>query len=306
MLLAVAAGATDFPLPPDGDDVVGEIYFVEVRDGETLVDIARAHDIGQEQLRRANLAIDRWLPAPGTPVLIPSRYVLPDAPHEGLVLNLPEMRLYHFPPQSGDAVPRIHTYPVSIGRADWATPLGETAVVAKQRDPPWYPPESLKAEAAAEGRSLPDVVPPGPDNPLGGFALRLGIPGYLIHGTNRPFGVGMRVTHGCIRMLPEDIARLFERVAVGTPVRIVDQPVKAGWLDGVLHVEVHPPLEEDTTRQADLFRHTLELVYARLTERPAVLDAAALRDAVDARHGIPVAVSQAGAVGMPLGNPLFD
>lgn len=305
-LLAATAGATGFPLPPDGDDLVGETYVVAVRDGETLVDIAREHDIGQQQLQRANPGVDRWLPPAGSPVLIPSHYVLPDAPRAGLVLNLPEMRLYHYPPRTGDAAPRVETHPVSIGRADWRTPLGETTVVAKQRDPPWYPPASLKAEAAADGRSLPDVVPPGPDNPLGGFALRLGLPGYLIHGTNRPLGVGMRVTHGCVRLLPEDIARLFDQVTVGTPVRIVDQPVKAGWRDGVLYVEVHPPLDEDRERGVDLFRHTLEQVYARLAERPAVLDGAALRDAVDAKRGVPVAVSLPGAAGMPIGGPLFD
>lgn len=304
--LVAGAGATPFPMPANGDDVVGSIYTVDVQQGETLVDIARAHDIGQEELRLANGRIDRWLPQVGEPVTIPGRHILPDAPREGLVLNLAELRLYHFHrPDAGNAA-GVATYPVSIGRTDWPTPLGRTSIVARQRDPAWHPPAALRAEAAAEGRSLPDVVPPGPNNPLGAFALRLALPGYLIHGTNRPFGIGMRVTHGCIRMLPEDIAELFEHVSVGTPVNIVDQPVKTGWHDGVLYVEVHPPLDDDGGRRANLLRHTLERVYARLNDRPAILDAAALRQAVSEMRGIPVAVSLPGVEGRPIGNPLFD
>jgi L,D-transpeptidase ErfK/SrfK len=199
----------------------------------------------------------------------------------------------------------VDTYPVSIGRMDWKTPLGETRVVRKQREPSWYPPASVRAEAAAAGDTVPEVVPPGPDNPLGDFALRLGLPGYLIHGTNKPYGVGMRVTHGCVRLLPEDIAELFERVRVGTAVQIVNQPVKTGWQDGVLYVEVHPPLDEDTDTGADLLRFTLERVYAELAQNPVVLDGQALRGAVSEMHGVPVAVSRPGVEGRPITNPLF-
>jgi L,D-transpeptidase ErfK/SrfK len=142
------------------------------------------------------------------------------------------------------------TYPISIGRMDWETPLGRTSIISKVTDPSWYPPESIRAEHAAEGDPLPRVVPPGPDNPLGKHAMRLGLPGYLIHGTNRPDGVGMRVTHGCIRMFPEDIDYLFGRVGVDTAVRIINEPVKVGWNGDELVVEVHQTLEialpEDT------------------------------------------------------------
>ena len=304
-LYSAAGMATSYPLPADGNDLVGEMRLVKASRDETLLDIARLHGVGQEEIQLVNPAVDRWLPAEGQAVQIPSRYILPDARREGLVLNLPEMRVYHFRGAAEGAEAMVDTYPVSIGRMDWKTPLGETRVVRKQKNPSWYPPASVREEAAAAGETVPEVVPPGPDNPLGDFALRLGLPGYLIHGTNRPYGVGMRVTHGCVRLLPEDIAELFGRVGVGTAVQIVNQPVKTGWQDGVLYVEVHPPLDEDADRRRDLLRFTLERVYAELQERPAVLDGQALREAVGAMHGVPVAVSRPGVEGRPITNPLF-
>ncbi|MDX1654915.1 MAG: L,D-transpeptidase family protein, partial [Candidatus Competibacteraceae bacterium] len=168
-----------------------------------------------------------------------------DTPREGLVLNVAELRLYYYPKPKAGEPPVVKTFPVSIGRMDWKTPLGTTQVVAKVKDPAWYPPASIKREHAERGDILPDVVPPGPDNPLGQHAMRLGIPGYLIHGTNRPSGIGMRVTHGCVRMYPEDIASLFPEVPKGTRVTIVNQPMKSGWLADSLFVEYHDPLDED-------------------------------------------------------------
>jgi len=169
--------------------------------------------------------------------------VLPPGPRTGLVLNLAEYRMYYFPePEEGQPA-KVHTYPMSIGRMDWETPLGLTKIVAMARNPAWYPPQSVRDEHAADGDPLPRVVPPGPNNPLGTRALRLGLPGYLIHGTNRPAGVGMRVSHGCIRMFPEDIEFLFEKIRVNTSVRIIDAPVKLGWDREALVAEVHPLLE---------------------------------------------------------------
>jgi L,D-transpeptidase ErfK/SrfK len=292
-------------MPDTGDDLIGELMLVKASRSETLLDIARSHDVGQEEIRLANSEIDRWLPGEGDPVLIPSRYILPDAPRRGLVLNLPEMRIYYFSTSVGDTDSVVDTYPVSIGRMDWKTPLGETRIVRKQTNPSWYPTESLRQEAAARGEKMPQVVPPGPDNPLGSYALRLGVPGYLIHGTNKPYGVGMRVTHGCIRLLPEDIEELFHRVPTGTVVQILNQPVKTGWQDGVLYVEVHPPLAEDDASRRDLLRFTLERIYRELEEYPAVLDGQALRQAVEHMHGVPVAVSKPGVQGRPITNPLF-
>ena len=302
--LAGVAGAAQYHLPLPGNDLVGEVYQVRASGTDTLLDIARAHAMGQEEILIANPGIDRWLPGDGTQVTIPAWHVLPDAPREGVVLNLPEMRLYHFREDRELPNTVVVTYPISVGRMDWKTPLGRTTVVRKQTQPSWYPPQSVKQEALARGDPPPpDVVPPGPENPLGEYALRLGLPGYLIHGTNKPWGVGMRVTHGCIRLLPEHIEELFARVAVRTPVYIVNQPVKVGWFGETLFIEVHPPLEEDATARADLLRFALERVYAIMRERPVRLDGAALRQAVDEMRGIPVAISK--GTGMALDNPVF-
>lgn len=298
--------AASYPAPAPGNDLIGEPMLVRARRSETLLDIARSHDLGQEEVVLANPRVDRWLPLEGDPVWVPTQFILPKAERDGLVLNLPELRVYYFPRTAGKRDAVVSTYPASIGRMDWKTPLGETRVVVKQKDPSWHPPGSVLQEAREAGKALPKVVPPGPDNPLGAYALRLGLPGYLIHGTNKPYGVGMRVTHGCVRLLPEDIEQLFAQVQVGTRVQIVNQPVKTGWQDGVLYVEVHPPLDEDETAQQDLMRYSLELVYAELQKHPAVLDGQALREAVEQKMGIPVAVSRPGMQGHPLSNPLFQ
>ena len=305
LVYVAGAGAVGYPMPSADDDLIGEVRLARASRDETLLDMARMYGIGQEEIRLANPAVDRWLPKEGEAVMIPSRHVLPDARRQGLVLNLPEMRVYHFRPGRGGRAGTVDTYPASIGRMDWKTPLGGARIIRKQRNPSWRPPASVRQEAAAAGEALPDVMPPGPENPLGTHALRLNLPGYLIHGTNKPYGVGMRVTHGCVRLLPEDISELFERVQVGTPVQIVNQPVKTGWQDGVLFVEVHPPLDEDETPRDDFLRFTLERIYEVLQERPAVLDGRALRQAVAEMHGVPVAVSRPGVPGRKLDNPMF-
>jgi L,D-transpeptidase ErfK/SrfK len=243
--------AEQFELPPDGNDVIGAITVVTARADDTLLDIARRHGLGYEDIVRANPDVDTWLPGEGTEVLLPTRYVLPSGPRKGVVLNLAEYRMYYFPEPKDREQPVVMTYPMSIGRMDWETPLGMARVVSKVTNPTWYPPESVRAEHAADGDPLPRMVPPGPKNPLGGFAMRLSIPGYLIHGTNRPAGVGMRVTHGCIRMFPEDIQFLFDQISVDTPVRIINEPVKIGWHGDELMMEVHraldkPPIENDS------------------------------------------------------------
>ena len=236
--------AATYPLPPDGRCLVGEVRDARIQEGETLLDLARRYDVALSELQDANPGVDPWLPAAGRRVVIPSRYLLPAGPRDGIVVNPPERRLYYFPPAAGHAPRVVMTYPVGIGSEGNALPVVHTRIVEKKKDPAWIVPDSILAEHEAAGDPLPKVVPPGPDNPLGRFALRLGIPTYLIHGTNQPYGVGMRVSHGCLRMYPEDIEELFARVAVGTPVRIVDQPYKAGWEERVLYLEVHSPLAE--------------------------------------------------------------
>ena len=241
--VAFAARAEIYELPPEGYDVVGAVATVTARQEDTLIDIARRNGLGYHDIVRANPDVNIWVPGEGTEVVLPTRFVLPPVPRRGIVLNLAEYRLYYFPePKDGEPA-NVMTYPISIGRMDWETPLGSTRVIQKVTDPSWYPPKSVKEEHAAEGRPLPNIVPPGPDNPLGRYAMRLGLPGYLIHSTNRPAGVGMRVTHGCIRMFPEDIEYLFPNVDLETQVRIINAPIKIGWFGDELVMEVHPVLE---------------------------------------------------------------
>ena len=297
-------GADAFVLPPADVDLVGQIRYTHASRDETLLDIARLYDLGQNEILLANPKVDRWLPEEGVRVVLPSRYILPRAKRRGLVLNVPEMRLYFFPKRTSGAQQLVITHPVSIGRMDWKTPLGHTRVVSKQKDPAWRPPQSLKDEAAADGESLPDLVPPGPDNPLGRYAMRLGLPGYLIHSTNKPYGVGMRVTHGCVRMYPEDIEPLFDKVPVNTRVQIVNQPIKLGWLADTLFIEVHPPLEEEWTTEEDWLRRALDMIYAETAQLPVVLDGQAVRSAVMDRTGIPVPISKgARQSGISAGSP---
>lgn len=290
VLCAPAAGDT-FLLPVDGGDLVGSTRTVVTVHEDTFSDLALRFNQGYREMKSANPDVDPWLPGAGTQVLIPSAYLLPRAPREGIVVNVPEMRLYFYPRPGRGEQPVVVTHPISIGRQDWRTPKGTTKVVAKAVEPAWYPPESIREEHAAEGRPLPRVVPPGPDNPLGKYALRLGLPGYLIHGTNRIYGIGMRVTHGCIRMYPHDIERLFPQVPVGTPVHIVSQPYKVGLAGERLYVEVHPPLEGEGGGEAP-YRSIVALVIERVGKRPTTIDWDALKEAVTAQRGVPVLIGQ--------------
>jgi len=292
LLAAGPAGAESFALPADGGDLIGEPRTTLARQEDTLIDIAREHSLGYEEIVNANPGVDPWLPGAGVSVELPKHRLLPMAPREGIVINLPEHRLYYFPKPGREETAVVWSYPVSIGKMDWNTPLGSTRIVQKIKDPTWTPPKSVREEHAKRGDILPAVVPAGPDNPLGQFAMRLGIPGgaYLIHGTNRPAGVGMQVTHGCMRLYPEDIEELFGMVAVNTPVRIVNQPFKLGWQDGQLWVEVHPALQEDSVEPptlTDLTRLVVEATRESLTP----VDWTRVQRAFAESRGTPVEVS---------------
>lgn len=270
-----------FRLPEQGD-VIGEHYTVIVEDPEqTLIDIARRHNIGYEEIRMANPDVSLWVPGVGTEVVIPAKYILPPAPREGVVVNLSELRLYYYPANKPGIV---ETYPVSVGREEFATPVGITRTTVKVKDPAWAPPASMRREAAERGDPAPSVVPPGPDNPLGEHAILLAMPSYLIHGTNRPDGVGMRVSRGCIRMYPEDIKSLYERLPSGTQVNLMDAPFKAGWAaDGTLFVQSFPQLQENVGDFEPLL-NALERVNA-LTENNIEIDSAQIERAVEAPDG---------------------
>lgn len=291
---APADSAETYIVPPDDIGLIGEIRYTKARYEDTLLDIARTFSIGQEEIVLANPGVDRWLPGEGAAVMLPTRYILPAAPRNGIVLNIAEMRLYYYPPRQGGRPPEVMTYPVSIGRMDWKTPLGTTRVMQKVKDPVWIPPESIRREHAEEGDILPAVVPAGPDNPLGRLALKLGIPGYLIHGTSeeKAYGIGMRVTHGCVRMYNEDIEALFPMVAVGTPVHIVDQPVKLGWFLDTLYAEIQPPIEEENLSDEDVSNLAMKLVERETAGKAVVVDVAALQQALREKRGIPVPISE--------------
>jgi L,D-transpeptidase ErfK/SrfK len=294
--LAGNTEAVTFQLPPDDVDVVGQVEYTEASREDTLLDIARKYDIGQNEILLANPNVDRWLPEDGARVLIPNRYILPRAEREGIVLNLPEMRLYYYPKPARGERRVVITHPIGVGRMDWVTPLGKTRVVAKDKDPAWRPTKSVKEEHAREGEILPDVVPPGPDNPLGRYAMRLGFTGYLIHSTNKPFGVGMRVSHGCIRMLPEDMEQLFDQVPIGTQVQIVNQPIKVGWLAGALFMEVHPPMDEDQDKYQDIinaaFNTIADAIAGTANEQHVALSGSAIKAAVEEQSGVPVMITK--------------
>ncbi len=286
--------AETFPLPVGGDSVVGAVQHVNASAEETLVDIAREFDLGYDQIVKANPEVNRWVPGKGTKVLIPHHYILPGEVRRGIVLNIPELRMYFYPGNGKTPPDRVYTFPVSIGRMDWKTPLGATKVIRKDRDPAWHPPATIRAEHARDGEILPAVIPGGaPDNPLGRFALRLGFPGYLIHGVDerKTYGIGMRVTHGCIRMYPDDIASLFDMVATNTPVHLLDQPIRLGWSGERLLLAVNQPLDEGEDEEApeiprvsgnDVWRVLREQIQEPLRFDEEMIDAI-----TDAGDGIP-------------------
>jgi len=244
-LQTVPSHATVFELPADGSAVIGADSTITTHYEDTLLDIARRYSLGYDEIIRANPGVDMWLHGEGTRILLPGRRILPPGPHVGVVVSLPEHRLYYFPKPKKNEKRVVITYPVSIGKFGRSTPLGLTYVTAKIAHPSWYPPASIRKEHAENGDPLPAVVGPGPDNPLGDFKIRLafGNGTYEIHGTNNPTAVGLAITHGCIRMYPEDVAALFPLLPVGTPVRLINVPVKVAWVDGELLLEAHPPVD---------------------------------------------------------------
>ncbi len=237
----------EFTLDPM-DDVVGTVQIVRARDEDTLSDIARRFNVGYEEIVSANPGVDPWLPKAGTEVVIPTAYVLPDAKRQGIVINLAAMRLFYFPKTEPGEPQQVITHPIGIGRVGWRTPEGNTKIVSKTEAPAWIPTPAIRKEHAADGDPLPKVVPPGPDNPLGTHVLRLGWAEYAIHGTDKPPSIGLRGTHGCLRLYPEDIVRIYDAVPVGTPVTVVNQPFLVGWRGDTLVMQTYPVLVDDKRR----------------------------------------------------------
>lgn len=295
-----APGALDTPDPeaelpeyvpghPLDGDLLGELIEHYTWSHDTLLDIARADQLGLPELMAANPGVDRWLPGKSKRLILPTQHILPDAPREGVVVNLAEMRLYHFAKEGW-----VESYPIGIGRDAFTTPLGKTKIVRKKANPTWTPTEG----ARKDDPELPAVVPAGPDNPLGEHALYLGWPTYLIHGTAKPWGVGRRVSRGCIRLYPEDIEWLFESVPVGTRVTVVEQPIKFGRKKGQLYMEVHPSLsqvdelEETGVAKADPLPDQTDNILIVAGDDIPRLDWSAVDRVLNERTGVPTQITR--------------
>ena len=280
-----------FPLPPPGENIVGEIQVVVTRSGDTLLDIARHFDLGYNEITAANPGVDPWLPGEGTTVVVPTQFVLPPEPWSGIVVNVSTMRLFYFPETWPGEEPVVVTHPIGVGRVDWPTPTGTTRIIDKTEKPAWYVPASIRREHAEKGKPLPAVVPPGPDNPLGEFAMRLGMREYLIHGTNKPYGIGMRISHGCIRMYPEDIQSLYTEVPLDTPVRLIKNPYAVGRRDGALYLAAHVPLEEDIPNGADDTKAAIETIMNNIDGAEMAVDRPKAIRVISAAQGYPLPIS---------------
>lgn len=257
------APVANYELAP-GQGAVGHITQIAARHGDVFPDIARQYDLGYTELVTANPGVNPWVLRDGSTVTLPTRFVLPAAPRRGIVINIAQWRLYYFPPGGG-----VEIHPIGVGVVGRKTPIGTTRIVRKEAHPTWYPPADIRAE-----EKLPASVPPGPDNPLGDYAFRLGWANYLVHGTNKPDGVGRNVSHGCVHLYPEDIERLFAEVPVGTPVRTVDQPATAGWDGDRLYLQVFP-----SRRQTEEIDIEQKVSYEPAPGVRQVVRAAAGRDA---------------------------
>lgn len=295
--VAVAQKHVEYTQPEKGNDLIGEIMYVTPMKHESLADLTIRYEMGYDELRWANPGINAWLLDNKTPFILPTQFILPEGKRSGIVSNIPEMRTYYFL----KGTDKIYVYPVGVGRMDWKTPMGSWAITRKQENPPWYPPESIRKEHAEMGRGiLPKMVPAGPENPLGTRVLRLALPSYLLHGTNEQTGIGMRVTHGCMRFYPQHIEHLYEMVPTNTMVTFLNEPVKYGFLNNDLYMEVHPPLEEDELSVEGLREKALTQLEKFLKPYPnSIINYDIVNLAVRQQTGIPVNIGQKEAYRAP-------
>lgn len=283
LMVPVAATAKTFD-----KDYIGETQIHRAKYEDTLVHLARHNGLGFVEIRAANPKLDPWIPGEGARVILPTQHILPDAPRSGVVINLAEMRLYQFTPGQ-----EPKSYSIGIGREGLRTPVGTTRVEGKKVGPTWTPTERMRREDP----TLPAFIPPGPTNPLGTHALYLGFPQIRIHGTDKPYGIGRRASSGCIRMYPEGILDLYPRVPVGTKVTVVDQPVKVGWIDDKMYIEVSPTqdqslaIEEDGELKAyEITKADMKRITAKAGPYADLIDWQNVREAVRDHAGYPVPV----------------
>lgn len=288
LVLSAPSRALDRFTLHEGSTVYGKILHVEVSGGETLLDLARRYDLGYNQIAAANPGVDPWTPGPGRKILVPRLFLLPNSrPPTGLVVNLAEMRLYYFPEPASREGPSFYTCPVGVGREGYTTRLGIYTVRSKARDPVWVPPPSVLKEEP----DLPPRVPPGPGNPLGRYILRFSRLQYGIHGTNRPWGVGRRVSHGCIRLYPEDIERIFPLVHVGSLIQISYEPIKVGWDGKRCYLQVFDDYERRVTDPLAQALTAMDLCERAIG--PLKVDLSRIKRALEEKNGVPVEVARA-------------
>ena len=295
--LPIPLASHEFSFDPARDDVVGKLQVITANEDDTLSDIARRFNLGYEEIVNANPNVDPWLPGTGTQIVIPTQFVLPDAPRQGIVINLAAMRLFYYPKAKAGESQKVITHPVGIGRVEWKTPEGTTRITSKKANPAWIPPPSIRKEHAQKGDPLPAIVPPGPDNPMGTHVLKLDWPSYAIHGTDKPPSIGLRGSHGCLRMYPEDIVCIYNDVPVGTPVRVVNQPNLLGWRGDKLYLQTYPILEDDKRNHSLLLKKSLSVIRsipkAKLDTRPQVrINQALLNEAIRNPRAIAAPITQ--------------
>jgi L,D-transpeptidase ErfK/SrfK len=283
-----------------GQDVVGVVQVVTASKEDTLTDIARRFNVGYEEILRANPKVDPWLPGEGREIIVPTQFILPDAPRTGIVINIPAMRIFYYPPVKHGERQVVLTHPIGIGKVGWKTPEGVTRIVRRQKDPTWRVPVSVRKEHHENGEDLDPVIGPGPDNPLGKYAFYLQWPSYLIHGTNKPAGVGLRSSHGCIRLYPEDIEQFFNMIPIGTQVRVVNQPFVFGWGGGQLYLQPFDVLEDDARDWSKAPRRLLTKELAatlqqQLKNNHQQIDWDLVTSLTHNPRGVPVPISAAGA-----------
>ncbi len=278
--------AHEFQLTGD-QTMIGSLAVIETRENDTLSDIARHFGLGYNDISAANPTISPWTPQAGSRILLPLQFILPEAPHKGIVLNLANKRLFYYPKQQTD---NVFTYPVGIGRQGWNTPMGLTSIVAKKANPTWTVPESIHQEHAEKGDLLPSVIAAGPNNPLGLYAMQLGFPHYLIHGTNKPYGIGMQISHGCVQLYPEDIEVLFKNASEGMPVRIIHQPYLTAWDQNMLYLEANETIQKWEHDKPKLIKQLLKQLKTMSAKKNVSVDWKRVDAVIKKSDGIPTPI----------------
>lgn len=288
IFMAAAANAAVFPLSHKGSDVIGKLQTTMVQRGDNITTIGQRYSIGYLEFLESNPSVNIQRVYAGEKLILPTKYILPPVPRRGIVINLAELRMYYYCKKSG----AVYIFPIGIGRSHTPTPLMRSKVIAKHKDPTWIPTEDTHKEAREMGIMLPKRILPGPQNPLGRYSIRLSHYTYLIHGTNRPEGVGIRSSGGCIRMYPDDIEQLYNLIHVGTAVNIIDQSFKTGWKNNVLYLECHVPVEFKHKRAKDQLEPLINALKNEIKTWHAKIDWQRAMNVAEQQHGIPTPIGR--------------